>query len=179
MSVPDANSLDLTTGMTLEAWVSPSGGSDYRTLVVKERTGNIDYGLYSNSDTNRPESQVRVGGTSRLLAGTASLPTGTWTHLAATYDGTTQRLYVNGGQVAQLTVLGIDLHLRLAAQDRRQRDLGRVLQRAHRRGPRLQPRAQRRRDQRGHEHGDLEPRQHPTERTRDPRRDGRPLAGRA
>jgi fibronectin type 3 domain-containing protein len=106
VSVPDSASLDLTTGMTLEAWVNPTVSSGFRTLVVKEQPGNLVYGVYSSSDTNRPQSQVTVGGTARLLNGTATLPTGTWSHVAATYDGTTQRLYVNGTQVSTLAVSG-------------------------------------------------------------------------
>ncbi len=105
-SVPDSSSLDLTSGMTLEGWVNPNPGTDFRTLVVKERPGDLVYGLYSSSDTNRPQSQVTIGGTVRLLNGTATIPSGAWTHLAATYDGTTQRLYVNGTQVSTLAVSG-------------------------------------------------------------------------
>ena len=38
--------------------------------------------------------------------GTSQLPLNTWTHLAATYDGTTLRLYVNGVQVGSSAVSG-------------------------------------------------------------------------
>ena len=92
--------------MTLEAWVNPNPGGDFRTLVVKERPGDLVYGIYSSSDTNRPQSQVTIGGTVRLLNGTATIPSGAWTHLAATYDGTTQRLFVNGTQVSTLALSG-------------------------------------------------------------------------
>jgi len=45
VTVADANSLDLTTGVTLEAWVKPSVAmSAYRTVVVKEQPGNLVYG---------------------------------------------------------------------------------------------------------------------------------------
>ena len=77
-------------------------------MVVKERPGDLVYGLYSSSDTNRPQSQVTVAGQARLLDGGSTLPAATWTHLAATYDGTTQRLYVNGAQVSSRRCRGHD-----------------------------------------------------------------------
>jgi fibronectin type 3 domain-containing protein len=99
VTVADSNSLDLTTGMTIEAWVNPTTVNDFRTVIVKERPGDLVYGLYAGSDSNRPQSQVTVG-SPQLLDGTSGIPTGSWSHLAATFDGTTQRLFVNGAQVA-------------------------------------------------------------------------------
>src|SRR6185503_1142688 len=44
--------LDLTTGMTIEAWVNPSAQSGWETVVYKERgaagTGLLSYALYSH-----------------------------------------------------------------------------------------------------------------------------------
>ena len=39
VTVPDANSLDLTTAMTLEAWVNPTATGNWRTVLIKEGTG--------------------------------------------------------------------------------------------------------------------------------------------
>ena len=83
VTVADSNALDLTSGMTIEGWVQPAAANDWRTLIVKERPGDLVYGLYSSTDANRPQSQVTVGGTARLLDGTAQVPGGSWTHVAA------------------------------------------------------------------------------------------------
>ena len=119
------------------------------------------YGIYSNNDASRPESQVTVasGPSGVRLQRTSAVPTGLWTHLAATYDGTTERLYANGTQVAQLAVSG-SITTSTARSDRRQHDLERMVQRAHRRGPHLQPRPHALRNHGGHEHGDRKPRRH-------------------
>jgi hypothetical protein len=105
VSVNDAASLHLTSGMTLEAWVKPSALSQWRTVLMKERTGGLSYGLYANSDTNRPTVNVAMTA-EQDIRGTAQLGLSTWTHLAATYDGTTLRLYVNGTQVATKALTG-------------------------------------------------------------------------
>ena len=105
VSVPDASSLDLTTGMTLEAWVRPSALGNWRTLVFKERPGGIVYGLYADQAGGRPLGEMFIG-SERSVAGTAAVPLNAWTHLATTYDGSQLRLYVNGALAASTAVTG-------------------------------------------------------------------------
>jgi hypothetical protein len=105
--VPNAASLQLTTGMTLSAWVNPSSvAGRWRTVVFKERPGGMTYALYANNRANRPTGQIFSGGAERDAVGTAAVAANAWTHLATTYDGSTLRLYANGVQAATLAYSG-------------------------------------------------------------------------
>jgi fibronectin type 3 domain-containing protein len=107
ININDSNSLDLTTGMTLEAWVYPTSSTTaWRTVIMKETSSGLAYALFANNNASRPAVYIYVGGTSRYVTGTSNLPVSTWTHLAATYNGSTLRLYVNGAQVGSLSVTG-------------------------------------------------------------------------
>ncbi len=106
VTINDSASVDLTTGMTLEAWVYPTSLNGWKTVLMKEQTGFASYWLYANDDASRPANVVNVGGTLRQLSAGSHLPTNTWTHLAATYDGSTQKLYVNGVLVGSRSQTG-------------------------------------------------------------------------
>jgi chitodextrinase len=106
VTIPDASNLDLTSAMTLEAWVYPSQlGSFWRTIITKEQSNGLVYGLFANSDSATPAAvtalpaQDIVRGSNRLLKST-------WTYVAATYDGAALRLYVNGIQAASVAGTG-------------------------------------------------------------------------
>jgi glucose/arabinose dehydrogenase len=106
VTVPDSASLDLSTRATLEAWIFPTAlGNAWRTAVIKEQPGQLVYALYANNDLSRPSGHLFTTG-DLYSSGTAQLPLNAWSHLAMTWDGTTQRLYLNGGQVASRAVGG-------------------------------------------------------------------------
>ena len=147
INVADTNTLDLSDGMTLEAWVHPEPA---RRLAQRDHEGgglgDLAYSLYSSAWSDRPERPHQHRAASATRAGRPRCPSATWSHLAVTYDGTTLRLYVNGTQVSSTAIAGSDHRLHRRAADRRQRDLGRELQGPDRRGARLPPRADRRRE---------------------------------
>ena len=99
VNVPDAASLHLTTGMTLEAWVNPTTvNGNWRDVIYK---GDDNYYLEATStNASKPDAGLIAGGSYGDAYGTAALPANSWSYLAETYDGTTLRLYVNGSQVA-------------------------------------------------------------------------------
>jgi hypothetical protein len=106
VTVPDAASLDLTNRATLEAWVFPTSlGGLWRTALLKEQPGQLVYALYANNDVSRPSGHL-FSGADIFTNGTAALALNAWSHLAMTWDGTTQRLWLNGVQVGSRAVGG-------------------------------------------------------------------------
>ena len=105
VTVPHAASLDLSTAMTLEAWVRPSAVTNkWRDVIYR---GNDNYYLEATSQPGiRPDVGGTFGGTAADIRGSAALAVNAWSYLTGTYDGSTLRLYVNGTQVATQTRTG-------------------------------------------------------------------------
>ena len=59
VTVPDSPSLDLTSAMTLEAWIRPSRLAVGRRSSPRRRRANLVYGLFSSSDTPAPARSPR------------------------------------------------------------------------------------------------------------------------
>ena len=99
ITVNDSATLDLSTEMTLEAWIYPqvliNGG---KTVILKEAPEGELYSLYASEDVNKPTSYFNDG-SYHGVAGINPLPLNQWTHLVSTYDSQYQRLYVNGKEV--------------------------------------------------------------------------------
>src|SRR4051794_2427229 len=91
--VAESASLDLSTGMTLSAWVKASSGqTGSHTLVAKTRAGGgFPYGLEVSS--GKPQGFARMSSGRSTATGPDALTAGRWVFVAVTYDGSTIRLY--------------------------------------------------------------------------------------
>jgi uncharacterized protein (TIGR03437 family) len=106
VTINDSATLDLTKGMTIEAWVNPTTlGAPWRTVAIKEVTGAMSYALYANTDTGKPSGHVYIA-SEFDTRGVAAVATKAWTHLATTFDGATLCMYVNGALVSSKAVAG-------------------------------------------------------------------------
>lgn len=102
---PSASSLDITGAITLAAWIRPTHvATQY--LIKKAILGSTDgyeLSLSSSGKVFFRLDQASHANTYRVDSTTSyAIDGSTWMQVAATYDGTTMRLYINGVQEASL-----------------------------------------------------------------------------
>lgn len=97
VSLSNKTGLAGPTAITVEAWVHPTSYAGYPTIVGNDFLGSYWFGL----NTSGNPRFYPTGGA--LLDASVIVPLNEWTHLAATYDGTTARIFRNGVQVATST----------------------------------------------------------------------------
>jgi fibronectin type 3 domain-containing protein len=112
VTIADSASLDLTTGMTLEAWVNPTAINGWECVLLKQDTNDLAYALYADNNGNdtggprRPIVSIKESSTTYWTPGSAQLALNTWVFLTATYDGSTLKMYVNGTLASSLAQSG-------------------------------------------------------------------------
>jgi hypothetical protein len=102
--VPAAPSLDLTTTFTIEAWIRPAAlpkAGGWASVVTKQESYSLQF--------NGPKLEftvIQARNRQRLQAPSGAVAVGATVHVVATYDGSTQRLYLDGVLVASRSFRG-------------------------------------------------------------------------
>ena len=107
IEVPHSELLNLKE-FTISAWIKSEKTADYQTILVKSG-GTLEtrqYTLYTRAGAGTLHTDIHVGGNRCKTYGSVVVCDGKWHHVALTYDGKTQILYVDGkedpGEEAQM-----------------------------------------------------------------------------
>lgn len=93
---PNHASLNITNAITLAAWIKPVDLSS-RSILSKTSPDGYELAVHKSGKVEFKFNTTTNGATYRILSN-ANYPTGgnTWMHVAATFDGTTSKIYING-----------------------------------------------------------------------------------
>ncbi|MDO7848991.1 FG-GAP-like repeat-containing protein [Hymenobacter sp. M29] len=102
VNLPTSTAYDLTASFTIETWLKPvgSGNATQNVLCKSSISQNTGY-IFPRTDDTWNSLRIwlhRAGGWSQYTVPYAAY-VGTWHHVAATYDGTTVRMYIDGAAV--------------------------------------------------------------------------------
>ncbi len=104
VNVPNSTSLNLSSPITLEAWIKPTTvptAGNFASILSKSESYSLQF--------NGPRLEftiIQFGVRQRVQAPVGAIVAGQTYHVVGTYDGTTRRLYVNGTQVATGALTG-------------------------------------------------------------------------
>jgi hypothetical protein len=101
IATPSTDSISPKSTITLAAWVYLNANNAYQTLISKQSgsTWSVNYADYClrTDSSGLVESWLNFGGNiGYYVTSVSAIPTGVWTHVAMTYDGSTQTIYING-----------------------------------------------------------------------------------
>jgi hypothetical protein len=93
---PNSPSLNITNQVTIAAWVKPTELST-RTILSKTGTDGYELSITSGGQIEFRINADTKGSTYRILS-TSTYPFNgvTWMHVAATFDGASSKIYING-----------------------------------------------------------------------------------
>ena len=102
--IDDAPQLDITGTISLEAWIYPVAKPNSWPVIVSKSLDVLEapWDAYALGLTDEAEGQQHAyfqlsnGSTFVSVATASTIPLFTWTHLAATYNGDSLRIYMNG-----------------------------------------------------------------------------------
>jgi len=97
IEVPDSPSLDITSAITIVAWVNWTEFKDAG-IISKSGDGDGTYFLSTGCGGGATQAKFGVISTAGHTCGPASaeLNTGEWYHVAGVFDGSQLRVYING-----------------------------------------------------------------------------------
>ncbi|MBK8983680.1 MAG: proprotein convertase P-domain-containing protein [Ignavibacteria bacterium] len=108
IAVPHSSSLNISEDFTLEAWVNPVNVSSPSAQIIMQKRevgNNVGYTLYLSSG----RVTIRTNSSTRLVGKTA-IPNNKWTHIAGSFNSTSNvfRVFVDGVQDTTSTIAGAE-----------------------------------------------------------------------